>query len=172
MGAAPAYSHYSNRAYGVSYANTRSRAYANAPERTFQREPRIRVVAGTGPANAPAVLPSSVVALARIIVAVLIVFACVGLARVFLSSATVTSSVQAQELSSQIDSARAQGNQLGVTQSSLSNPARIKTEATAMGMAAPAETAVIDLEQDVVATDEQGRLSLSKTLERAVAAAA
>ena len=172
MGAAPAYSRYENYAYDRAYAAAPSRAYGAAPERAESRKPRIGVVLGTGPKNAPATLPSSVLVLARALVVVLLVLAAVGLVRVFLNSATVTASMQAQELSSQISSARAQGNQLEVAQSSLSNPARVKTEANAMGMAAPAETIVVNLGQDVVATDEAGNLSLSRTLQQAAAVAA
>ena len=58
------------------------------------------------------------------------------------------------------------------TVSALSNPARVKTEANAMGMAAPAETIVVNIGQDVVATDEAGNLSLSRTLQQAAAVAA
>ena len=152
MGAQPAY-RYSERAY----------------ERPAERAPRIRVVPGTGPAAAPSALPASVVFLAKVAAAVLLVVALVGVARVALSSAAVTGSLQAQELSSKIDSARAQGNQLEVAQSSLSNPARVKTEATAAGMAAPLETTTIELGQDVVGIDEAGNLSLSQSLRLAAA---
>ena len=152
MGAQPAY-RYSERAY----------------ERPVERAPRIRVVPGTGPAAAPSALPVSVVFLAKVAAAVLLVVALVGVARVALSSAAVTGSLQAQELSGKIDSARAQGNQLEVAQSSLSNPARVKTEATAAGMAAPLETTTIELGQDVVGIDEAGNLSLSQSLRLAAA---
>ena len=142
MGAQPAYSRYPDRAY----------------ERAVERAPRIQVVPGTGPRTAAPALPDSVVFLAKTV------------ARVALSSAAVTGSIQAQELSSKIDGARAQGNQLEVTQSSLSNPSRVKTEANAMGMAAPLETTTIDLGQDAVATDDAGNLSLSKSLRLAAGA--
>ena len=149
MGAQPAYSHYPDRAY----------------ERAVERAPRIQVVPGTGPRTAAPALPDSVVFLAKTVAVVLVVLALVAL-----SSAAVTGSIQAQELSSKIDGARAQGNQLEVTQSSLSNPSRVKTEANAMGMAAPLETTTIDLGQDAVATDDAGNLSLSKSLRLAAGA--
>ena len=148
-----------------AFDGSAARAYDALPDRAPQSEPRIRVVTGSGPQNAPAVLPSSVHLFARIAIAVIVAFALVGVVRVYLSSATVTASVTAKELSSKIDSARAEGNQLEVAQSSLSNPARVKSEANAMGMAAPAETTVIALDDDVVALDAQGSLSLSKTLQ-------
>ena len=154
MGAQPAYSRYPDRAY----------------ERAVERAPRIQVVPGTGPRTAAPALPDSVVFLAKTVAVVLVVLALIGVARVALSSAAVTGSIQAQELSSKIDGARAQGNQLEVTQRSLSNPSRVKTEANAMGMAAPLETTTIDLGQDAVATDDAGNLSLSKSLRLAAGA--
>ena len=154
MGAQPAYSRYPDRAY----------------ERAVERAPRIQVVPGTGPRTAAPALPDSVVFLAKTVAVVLVVLALIGVARVALSSAAVTGSIQAQELSSKIDGARAQGNQLEVTQSSLSNPSRVKTEANAMGRAAPLETPTIDLGQDAVATDDAGNLSLSKSLRLAAGA--
>ncbi len=148
MGAQPAYSHYPERVY----------------ERPAERTPRIRVVPGTGPAAAPSALPSSVVFLAKVAAVVLVVLALVGVTRVTLASAAVGASIQAQELSSAIEDARDVGSQLEVEQSSLSNPSRVKSEATAMGMSAPAETTMVNLEQDVVSIDEEGNLSLSQSL--------
>ena len=51
-----------------------------------------------------------------------------------------------------------------MAQSSLSNPSRIKSEATALGMAAPESTSKIVLPEDIVATDGSGNLSLSQSL--------
>lgn len=154
-----------------AFDGSAARAFDVLPERAAQNEPRIRVVTGSGPQNAPATLSPSVHMLARVAIAVFVALALIGVARVYLSSATVTASVTAKELSSKIDSARAEGNQLEVAQSSLSNPARVKSEANAMGMAAPAETTVITLADDVVALDAQGNLSLSETLQGLAGAA-
>lgn len=155
-----------------AFDGSAARAYDVLPEREAQNEPRIRVVTGSGPQNAPAVLSPSAHLFAKVAIAVIVALALIGVARVYLSSATVTASVTAKELSSKIDSARAEGNQLEVAQSSLSNPARVKSEANAMGMAAPAETTVVVLDDDVVALDSQGNLSLSKTLQGLADAAA
>ena len=145
MGAQPAYSHYPDRAY----------------ERAVERAPRIQVVPGTGPRTAAPALPDFVVFLAKTVAVVLVVLALIGVARVALSSAAVTGSIQAQELSSKIDGARAQGNQLEVTQSSLSNPSRIRIQASALGMVEPEVVTSINLAGDIVTVDEQGALSLS-----------
>lgn len=154
---------------GASYARafdgSAARVLDAQPESDRSRGARIRVVAGAGPQNASAALPASAHMIAKIAVVVIAVFVLVGVARVFLSSASVSASVEAKELTSMIDSARAQGNQLEVAQSSLSNPARVKSEANAMGMAAPSQTTVITLDDDVVAVDSAGNLSLSKTLQ-------
>jgi cell division protein FtsL len=167
MSAAPAYSHYSSNAYDMRYATQRSYA-STEPAYNPTLEPDIHVVPGkrTRTSAAPAALPAPIVVGARIAALVMILVALVGFTQVFLKSATVTSSVEAQEISSKIDSARAEGNQLEVAQSSLSNPARIKSEANAMGMSAPVITSVISLDEDVVTCDSDGNLSLSKTLEQ------
>ena len=46
----------------------------------------------------------------------------------------------------------------------LSNPTKVKQQAGKLGMAAPETTGVITLDKDVVATDESGALSLSKSV--------
>lgn len=162
-------------AAGASYARafdgSAARVLSAQPESDRRGESRIRVVAGAGPQSESAALPASVHMLAKIAVVVIAVFVLVGVARVFLSSASVSASVEAKELTSMIDSARAEGNQLEVAQSSLSNPARVKSEANAMGMAAPSQTTVITLDNDVVAVDSAGNLSLSKTLQSLASAA-
>ena len=81
MGAQPAYSHYPDRAY----------------ERAVERAPRIQRSAGHWPcAPLRSALPDSVVFLAKTVAAaVLVVLALIGVARVALSSAAVTGSIQA-----------------------------------------------------------------------------
>ena len=46
----------------------------------------------------------------------------------------------------------------------LVNWQKVKQQANKLGMAAPETTGVIDLGKDVVATDESGALSLSKSV--------
>ena len=152
MGAAPAYTYY--------------------PERAPERAPRTRisVVPGQGPRTQSPALPSSVVFLAKAVAAVLIVVSLVAFARIALSSATVATSVQAQELSSQIDQARSSGSSLEVSQSLLTNPTYLKQQAAGLGMAAPETIATIELGAAVVAYDGAGNLSLSKSVALAVSA--
>ena len=90
-----------------------------------------------------------------------VLFAVIGFARVAISAATVTTSIESQQLAGQISDARTEGSDLEVTQSMLSNPTRIKAEAAALDMGAAADVENIDLSGDVVVTDEAGNLSLS-----------
>lgn len=156
MGAAPAYSYYPER----------------APQRAPQRAPRTRisVVPGQGPRTQAPSLPSSVVLLATAVAVVLVVVSLVAFARITLSSATVATSVQAQELSSQIDDARSSGASLEVSQSLLTNPTYLKQQAAGLGMAAPEAVETIDVGVDVVACDDAGNLSLSKSVALAAGA--
>lgn len=146
MGAAPAYSYY--------------------PERAPERSPRerISVVPGRGTRTQTPTLPSNVVFLAKAAAVVLLVVSLVGFARIGLMSATISTAMQSSQLTSQISDARSSGAALEVSQSTLSNPTKVKQQAGKLGMAAPETTGVITLDKDVVATDESGALSLSKSV--------
>ncbi|MBQ3106734.1 MAG: cell division protein FtsL [Eggerthellaceae bacterium] len=159
MGAAPAYSRYSARSVS-----------APAPRIQPARGPRIDVMPGKGASSQPKPLSSSVLFLAKTVAVLLLVVAALGIARIALTSAAVSTTLENQELSSQINSARKEGNQLEVAQSSLSNPARVKAEAGALGMTDPVITYTLSLEQDVVATDAAGNLSLSESVRLAAGA--
>ena len=136
----------------------------NYPERVPERpeRPRVRVVPGQG--TGTQTIPSTVVFLAKTVAVVLVVAALLSFARIAIASATVATSMQSQQLSSQIDEARSSGSNLEVLQSSLSNPTSVK-------MVAPETVGVIDLGTDVVATDDAGNLSLSKSVQIAAGAA-
>lgn len=146
MGAAPAYSYY--------------------PERAPERSPRerISVVPGRGTRTQTPTLPSNVVFLAKAAAVVLLVVSLVGFARIGLMSATISTTMQSSQLTSQISDARSSGAALEVSRSTLSNPTKVKQQAGKLGMAAPETTGVITLDKDVVATDESGALSLSKSV--------
>ena len=146
MGAAPAYSYY--------------------PERAPERSPRerISVVPGRGTRTQTPTLPSNVVFLAKAAAVVLLVVSLVGFARIGLMSASISTTMQSCQLTSQISDARSSGAALEVSQSTLSNPTKVKQQAGKLGMAAPETTGVITLDKDVVATDESGALSLSKSV--------
>ena len=143
------------------------------PERMPERSPKVRVVPGGRPQSRPDSIPSSVIFLAQVLAAVLVVFALLGFVRLGLASATVTTALSADELSTNIDSARSEGNELEVRQSYLSNPANVKQEAASkLGMSEPEQTLTITLGTDVVATDADGNLSLASSVEAASAQAA
>lgn len=146
MGAAPAYSYY--------------------PERAPERAPRerISVVPGRGARTQSPTLPSNVIFLAKIAAVVLIVVSLVGFVRIGLASAAVTTSMEAKELKSDISTARSDGAALEVSQSSLTNPTHVKQEAKALKMSAPETVGVIELAKDVVVTEADGTLSLSKSV--------
>ena len=146
MGAAPAYSYY--------------------PERAPERSPRerISVVPGRGTRTQTPTLPSNVVLLAKAAAVVLLVVSLVGFARIGLMSATISTTMQSSQLTSQISDARSSGAALEVSQRTLSNPTKVKQQAGKLGMAAPETTGVITLDKAVVATDESGALSLSKSV--------
>lgn len=138
-------------------------------ERAYERErasskPNISVVPGGGRHAQSQTSSPSLTIVAVVVACVLVVMACLGVARVTLSAAAVSAAVESQELTSQIETARVEGSQLEVAQSALSNPTHIKEAAGAMGMAAASDTTVIDLSGDVVVTDDVGSLSLSGSM--------
>lgn len=147
-----------------------------------KREPtrRVDVIPGGAKSHAKETSPAHAFALkvAKVTVALAVTFAAVGIGRVTLSAATVAEALEAREVKNMLEDARSSINQLEVMQSSLSNPTRIKTEAAALGMASATDSVVLDLSGDVVATDDDGNLSLSDSLgmmvnlEREAAAAA
>lgn len=145
----------------------------NYPERAFERSrrPSVRVVPGQGTRTNNQTIPSTVIFMAKTLAVVFVVAALLCFARIALGSATVATSMQTQQLENQITNARTSGSNLEVQQSSLANPTRVKIEASRLNMAAPASVGVLDLGADVVATDETGNLSLSKSVQIAAAAA-
>lgn len=126
----------------------------------------ISVVPGAGRAPRPQGLPKAVLSLARLTAVVLVLVATVAIVRVGLTSAAAACALETREISHNIDVARAAGNELEVSMSVLSNPSRIKAQAEAMGMIAPAPefSEQITLPEDIVVTDAAGRLSLSGSL--------
>ena len=150
MSALPAYRHYADRS--DEYQPTSS---------------RISVIPGSGRAEAPS-SSTSIVFLAKVAAAIIVVIAVLGFVRVTLSSATVTTALETQELSSQISTVRSEGSTLEVSHSALANPTRIRNMATAMGMAPAESVTYIDLNNDLIATDADGNLSLSGSVARVI----
>lgn len=135
------------------------------PEYEPKRSPRIQVVPGRGKVSDG--LPSSLIMAAKILAVFLVVFALIGFARIGLASATVTTTVASEEISTQIESARSAGNNLEVRESHLSNPSYLKAEATKLKMREAGGTASLVLGEDIVKTDTEGNLSLARSLKAA-----
>lgn len=103
--------------------------------------------------------------LARVILAVAIILAVAGVIRVQLTTATVDAAVQYEQVTQDINIARAAGSDLEVQAANLSNPAYVKEYAAKhLDMHAPALVETMTLGADVVAVDETGSLSLSQSL--------
>ena len=151
---------HSSRDYNRSSYMYGSAAPAYRPE----TEPDFEVIPGRRTQPEVVELPASVMTLARVVVMVALVIAAIACVRVGLSAMSVSTLIEVNELSDQIELARETGNNLEVMQSQLSNSTHIKLEATSLGMTAAEETSVITLSDDVVATDEQGNLSLSGSI--------
>lgn len=125
----------------------------------------IEVVPGGGrdAAKQPSIDPVIAV-FARVLIAVVVVFASIGGIRITLSSATIAAAMEANQISTSIEEARAAGSAYEVQQSTLSNPTRIKGEATGLGMSTPDQTVFISMPADIVAKDAEGNLSLSGSM--------
>lgn len=130
-----------------------------APRRS---KPDVRVVRGRG-VHATPLDPKYFVA-AKAVLAIALAFALIGCLRVAFTAATVTSTMAQDTLSSQISEVRSANNGLEVKQTSLSDTNYVKKQAEALGMGEAAETTVVILPEDVVATDDNGDISLSKSL--------
>ncbi len=141
-----------------------SRSFERAPERA-SRPPRIEVVPGRK--NQVETLSPGIIRLAKCVAAVLVLLALVSFVRIGLTAAAVTVEQESKSYDSLIDTARSEGSSLEVAQSTLSNPSRIKSEASALGMSAPESTSKIFLSADIVVTDDAGNLSLSQSLAQA-----
>ena len=71
---------------------------------------------------------------------------------------------QSDEVEAQIGQVRTDSVNLEVEKSTASNPTNLKKAAKKLGMTNPTYTETLELEDDVVAYDEEGELSLSDSL--------
>ena len=143
-------------------------AYTSYPERSPRSfEPHVRVVRGARSRSQAPAMPANALFAAKVLAVLLVVLAAVAFVRVGLSAAAVSESISSQQLSSQISDARSEGAALEVTQSTLSNPQRVRQQAAALGMAAATEVGTLVLPEDIVATGDDGALSLSESVARA-----
>ncbi|MEC4184615.1 cell division protein FtsL [Adlercreutzia sp. R21] len=152
--------------FAAGYRGARYVPTSVAEKLPLYDEPSIAVVPGAGRrAQAQEGLSAAALTLAKVCAVACIALALIAVARVAITSAAATCALETREISQSIEEARAQGNELEVAQSVLSNPTRIKTQAQAMGMMAPtpAYSEQLVLPRDIVATDEAGNLSLSES---------
>lgn len=135
---------------------SRSAAPAFAPQHT----PRTTVttIAGTGIQTRPTISLGLVVTVLAVAMVLFTVLACV---RIGIMGATVATSLETQQITTEISEARDKGVSLEVTQSSLTNSERIKQSAKQLGMSAPYEVGTISLSTDCVALNDNGEISLA-----------
>lgn len=141
-----------------AYSYPQRERAADVPER-----PRVRAIPG-GRRTAVETVSSTALLAARVIAVALVLLALAGFARIAINTATVTMSMQTQEIDAELSSARSSAATLEVQQSTLSNPSRIRSEASDLGMGAVASTETISLSPDVVVTGDSGQLELAESI--------
>lgn len=146
----------------------------SAPEPKRESKRKLGVIPGGahGRSTEKSAAHALAVKVAKLTVAAVVIFAGIGFARITLSAATVAEALEAREITTNLESVRSTINDLEVKQSSLSNPTRIKTAAADLGMASPTTSTVIDISGDIVATDAEGNLSLTDSIEALASAGA
>lgn len=132
----------------------------------LRREQRVRVVHARRPVEA---VSPQVVMMARVALVAIALFAVIAFARIGLHTATVNVMTRNDAIAAQIAEVRSTSSSLEVQESTKGNPTNIKRAAKKLGMSAPASTETLMIGEDIVALDDNGNLSLSKSL--AVAAA-
>ena len=116
------------------------------------------------PKAAPKDVSAQLPSVARAFSLAIILFAIVGVISITLSSMAVGMSVQQQNLQTQISQAREEGKALEVQYGALSNPTQVKEKAGALGMAAASDSLQIDLGDDCVKKDSDGKILLATTI--------
>lgn len=112
--------------------------------------------------GAPAQKPSSLLVTAAVMAAIILcVVAALSFARIALTGATVSTLIESDTLSGQIESARTTGVSLEMEQSVLSNMYAIEAAAKRLGMYEADSVGTIALPPDAVVVNESGALSLS-----------
>ena len=161
------YSTYGSAAYKASSsaAGTRSRANRSAAEQPDLRS-RYRVITGEGRSaqHAPKLSLAAVRGFKAVIAAV-VLLAVVCSVRIFMSVSTVQALEASAHLQTQIEEARAAGNDLEIRHSVLANPASIQRKAAKLGMSAPKSTEriVVKLKPETK-TFADGTISISQTV--------
>ena len=122
----------------------------------------------TGGASRQEARPSLIPTIGKLAAVVIVVVAALCFARIALTNAAVTTLIESDSLSTQIELARSSGVGLEMEQSVLSSPTAINSAVKRLGMAAPGEVATIYLDPDIVAYDANGTLSLSDSVKNVV----
>ena len=150
----------------MAFANTAYRldTYPDYTPGTTEADIRAMRTGAAQEASSPSLLLTA----AKMAAIVLLVVAALAFARITLTSATVTTMIESDAISGQIQDARSTGVGLEMEQSVLSNPSAIKVAAKRLGMTTPSSVGVITLDPDVVAVDAAGDLSLSGTVKNLV----
>ncbi len=126
-----------------------------------RREDQVRVVHSRRPVEA---VSPQVVMLARVAFIAIALFAVIACARVAIHTATLNVMLENEAIATQIEEVRSTSASLEVEESTLGNPVNVKRAAKKLGMSQPVYSETVMLGEDVVATDEAGNLSLSKSL--------
>ena len=101
---------------------------------------------------------------ARIAILVGLFLGAILFARLGLQAATIGVMSQSDEVEAQIGQVRTDSVNLEVEKSTASNHTNLKKAAKKLGMTNPTYTETLELEDDIVAYDEEGELSLSDSL--------
>lgn len=150
------------------YRGARYVSSSLAEELSFEEAPSISVVPGAGRRAQSEGISAAALSLAKACAVICIVIALIAMARVaihlgrrFLRAGDALAADEHRDRPGR-------GQRAGGVQSVLANPSRIKAQATALGMAAPAPeySEQITLSPDIVATDGAGSLSLSESVAR------
>lgn len=141
------------------------RRYASQ-EPAWDFSPRIDVIRGGGKRARSKSLSSNAVMTAIAIAVILTAVAFFAIVRIGITAATVAEASAAQQVSSEIESARSASASLDVAISTLSGNTTVQTKAKDMNMAAPSVESVVTLDEDLVAVGEDGTLLLSDSIGR------
>ena len=109
----------------------------------------------------------TLVTLAKFLIVAMVIVAIASIVRITLASATVTTMVEGDNISSEIAEARSAGTELEVAQATLTAPAALKDKAEDLNMSVATDISTIALAEDVVVKDSAGNLSLSLSVQTA-----
>lgn len=132
-------------------------------------QPPVRVVPGQKQER-HAGLSDFHVLVVKAVVAVLAVVLCIGFIQVGLASAAYSAASASSELRSEIANMRTEGQSLAVQKSLIATPSNLRSVAAdQLKMAAPGAASTLTLDQDILAFDGAGNLSLTGSIAHAAA---